>query len=106
MKTKITILTTVVVLMLVQINLLQAQQTTNFVTKFGTTIPNIVNSLIFDNGTSVGIGTQLPTNLLSLDGTAARTIWMERNTNGGAAGQGLYFTRDKFPQFDFEKIGT
>ena len=43
---------------------------------------------IQSNG-SVGIGTASPTNLLSLGGTAARTIWMERNTTAATAGQGL-----------------
>lgn len=38
---------------------------------------------------NVGIGTISPTNLLSLDGTTARTIWMERNTTAATAGQGL-----------------
>src|SRR5689334_9089094 len=33
---------------------------------------------------SVGIGTTTPTNILSLDGSAARTIWMERG--GGGSG--------------------
>lgn len=44
--------------------------------------------LITDSG-NVGIGTTSPTNLLSLGGTAERTIWMERNTTAAAAGQGL-----------------
>ncbi|KKQ21841.1 MAG: hypothetical protein US35_C0016G0015, partial [Parcubacteria group bacterium GW2011_GWA2_37_10] len=38
---------------------------------------------------NVGIGTASPTYLLSLGGTAARTIWMERNTTAATAGQGL-----------------
>jgi len=38
---------------------------------------------------SVGIGTTSPTYLLSLGGTAAREIWMERNTTAATAGQGL-----------------
>ena len=37
----------------------------------------------------VGIGTTVPTNILSLSGAAARTIWMERNTTAATAGQGL-----------------
>ena len=38
---------------------------------------------------NIGIGTISPTNLLSLSGTVARTIWMERNTTAVTAGQGL-----------------
>jgi excisionase family DNA binding protein len=38
---------------------------------------------------NVGIGTTSPTNILSLGGTGARTIWMERNTTAATAGQGL-----------------
>ena len=38
---------------------------------------------------NVGIGTTSPTNILSLGGTTARTIWMERNTTAATAGQGL-----------------
>ena len=40
-------------------------------------------------GGNLGIGTTSPTNLISLDGTSARTIWMERNTTAATAGQGL-----------------
>ncbi len=51
---------------------------------------DIVNPIAtFVNGGNVGIGTGAPTNLLSLGGTAARTIWMERNTTAATAGQGL-----------------
>ena len=38
---------------------------------------------------NVGIATTVPTNLISLGGTVARTIWMERNTTTATAGQGL-----------------
>ena len=41
------------------------------------------------DGGLVGIGTTSPTNILSFGGTAARTIWMERNTTAATAGQGL-----------------
>jgi len=41
------------------------------------------------NSGNVGIGTTSPTSLLSLGGTAARTIQMERNTTAATAGQGL-----------------
>jgi len=37
----------------------QAPQTSNYVSKFGTA-PNVTNSLIYDNGTNVGIGTTAP----------------------------------------------
>jgi len=37
----------------------------------------------------IGIGTITPTNILSLGGTTAQTIWMERNTTAATAGQGL-----------------
>jgi len=48
------------------------------------------NVLVVDTANGrVGIGTAAPTNLLSLGGTAARTIWMERNTTAATAGQGL-----------------
>ncbi|NTW31701.1 MAG: hypothetical protein HGB12_03600, partial [Bacteroidetes bacterium] len=35
---------------------------------------------------NVGIGTTTPTNLLSLSGTAAQTIWMERNATANTTG--------------------
>jgi len=38
---------------------------------------------------NLGIGTTAPSGILSLDGTAARTIWMERNTTAATAGLGL-----------------
>jgi hypothetical protein len=38
---------------------------------------------------NVGIGTTTATAILALDGTAARTIQMERNTTAATAGQGL-----------------
>ena len=43
---------------------------------------------ILDNG-NIGIGTTSPTNILSLGGSAARTIWMERNPTASTAGNGL-----------------
>jgi hypothetical protein len=45
--------------------------------------------LTINSSGNVGIGTTAPTNILSLGGTAARTIWMERNTTVATAGQGL-----------------
>lgn len=41
------------------------------------------------NIVKVGIGVSSPTNSLSLDGTAARTIWMERHTTAATAGNNL-----------------
>jgi len=38
---------------------------------------------------NVGIGTTSPTNLLSLGGSAARTIWMERHSTANTAGNNL-----------------
>ena len=40
-------------------------------------------------GGNVGIGTTSPTNLLSLGGDAARTIWMERSATAAATGNSL-----------------
>jgi len=56
-----------------------------------------VNSNTFGSGAAatiassgnVGIGTASPTNLLSLGGDAARTIWMERGTVANTAGYAL-----------------
>ena len=45
--------------------------------------------LIFDDATNYGFGTTTPTEFISLDGTSARTIWMERNTTAATKGQGL-----------------
>src|SRR5262249_12712993 len=48
----------------------------------GTSTMNIVSG-------NVGIGTTSPTNSLSLGGSAAQTIWMERNPTSNTAGNGL-----------------
>ncbi|MDZ4324745.1 MAG: hypothetical protein U1A73_06970 [Pseudomonas sp.] len=40
-------------------------------------------------GGNVGIATTAPTNLVSLGGNAARTIWMERHTTANTAGNAL-----------------
>ena len=51
---------------------------------------NIGNTIYGDLTTDkIGIGTTAPTYMLSLVGTAAQTIWMERNTTAATAGQGL-----------------
>ncbi|HKR05927.1 MAG TPA: hypothetical protein VJY62_14925 [Bacteroidia bacterium] len=41
------------------------------------------------NLVKVGMGVSSPTNTLSFDGTAARTVWMERNTTAATAGFSL-----------------
>jgi len=46
-------------------------------------------SLALETNGNVGIGTTTPTNLLSLGGNAARTIWMERHTTANTAGNNL-----------------
>lgn len=51
-------------------------------TVIGTSALNIVSG-------NIGIGTNLPTNLLSLAGSAAQTIWMERNPTSNTAGNSL-----------------
>ena len=62
--------------------------TTNYLAKF-TGTSALGSSVAYDDGTNFGIGTSVPTNLVSLGGTTARTIWMERNTTAATAGQGL-----------------
>ena len=51
--------------------------TTNYVTKWNGTA--LANSLMFDNGTNVGIGTTSPTNIISLGNGAARKFWIENS---------------------------
>lgn len=47
------------------------------------------NQVVIGNGTTLhGLGV-VPTQYLSLDGQAARTIWMERNTTANTAGNNL-----------------
>ena len=43
----------------------------------------------FTSSGLLGIGTNNPTNILSLNGNAARTIWMERHTTANTAGNNL-----------------
>jgi hypothetical protein len=50
--------------------------TTNYVPKF-TSGSSIGNSLIFDNGTNVGIGVTNPANLLSVNGTVGATAFTD-----------------------------
>jgi len=46
---------------------------------------------VIDSSGNVGIGTATPTNLLSLSGQSAQTIWTERNTTTNTAGNNLTF---------------
>ena len=55
----------------------------------GTTLQTMSTKMTILGNGKVGIGTSNPSNILSLDGTSARIIWMERNTTAATAGQGL-----------------
>jgi hypothetical protein len=46
-------------------------------------------TMYLSNQGNVGIGTTLPTNILSLGGNAARKVWMERHTTSNTAGNAL-----------------
>lgn len=92
MKTQ-TLILIFTVIFFITVNVIVAQTTvtsttggtTNKVSKFDGTY-SITNSIIYDDGTNIGIGTTSPTNILSLDGNSARTIWMERHTTANTAG--------------------
>lgn len=58
--------------------------TTNYHTKYNGT--NLVNSLIFDDGTYVSIGIATGTRTLSFSGNAAITLGAERHTTADTAG--------------------
>lgn len=62
--------------------------TTNYIPKF-TGSTTVGNSVIYESGGNVGIGTTTPTATLALGGVPARTIKMERNPIGGAVGLSL-----------------
>jgi hypothetical protein len=62
--------------------------TLNYVSKF-TSSNTIGNSLIFDNGTNIGIGTATPNYSFSFNGNAIRTISLERHTTSNTAGNTL-----------------
>ena len=53
---------------------------------------NGVQTAQFQDGGNVGIGTTSPTNLVSLGGNSARTLWMERHTTANTAGNTLTVT--------------
>ena len=55
--------------------------TANYVAKFAGTGTTITNSLIFDNGTNVGIGNTSPSAKLDVTGTAAFSGVVQINTN-------------------------
>lgn len=55
-------------------------------TKDSTTLNEVMRIVGTGN---VGIGTTNPSNILSLGGTASRTIWMERHTTADTAGNSL-----------------
>ena len=52
-------------------------------------LTNGAERLRIDSSGNVGIGTDAPTNLVSLGGNADRTIWMERHTTANTAGNDL-----------------
>ena len=78
--------------------------TQNFVAKFDATGANVVNSLIFDNGTNVGIGTTSPAaalhvngdTLLVSSGTTAQVTFegKESEARFGQDGTGAFFASD------------
>ena len=47
------------------------------------------NSLYVRSGARIGLSTPTPTNILSLGGNSARTIWMERHTTADTPGNSL-----------------
>src|SRR5262249_32250047 len=48
-----------------------------------------IDILRLNSNGNVGIGTTSPSQLLALDGQAAHTLWMERETTAATAGNGL-----------------
>jgi hypothetical protein len=57
--------------------------TQNFVAKFDSTGTNVINSLIFDNGTFVGIGTTNPDSHLHIQGFGPDVVFNLQNTGTG-----------------------
>ena len=58
-----------------------------------------------DNTGYLGIGTNAPTQLVSLGGNAARTMWMERNTTANTAGNSLTLQSGGATSGATDKIG-
>jgi hypothetical protein len=70
---------------------LLVQGTTTDSTAFGlfvTDNSSVVKFAVRNDG-NVGIGTNAPTNILSIGGNSARTFWMERHTTANTAGNTL-----------------
>jgi len=65
------------------------QPTVNYLSKF-TGNSTIANSVIYDNGTNVGIGTTSPAYKLHVEGTGTQRINVV-TTDGASAGSGIYF---------------
>jgi hypothetical protein len=65
------------------------QPTANYLSKF-TGNSTIANSLIYDNGTNIGIGTTSPAYKLHVEGTGTQRINVV-TTDGASAGSGIYF---------------
>ena len=68
--------------------------TQNYISKFGTSGSGVVDSLIFDNGTNVGIGTNSPSSKLHIYGDIKIDSNAETNTN-------LIFNNDGSQVADF-----
>lgn len=70
-------------------SVLTGSGTTNYLSKFtGSTA--LGNSLIYDDGTAVGIGTTSPSTLLQVKGNGNNMISVQYASDGGAAGYGFY----------------
>ena len=65
------------------------QPTSNYLSKF-TGNSTIANSVIYDNGTNIGIGTTSPAYKLHVEGTGTQRINVV-TTDGASAGSGIYF---------------
>ena len=73
---------------------------TNYVTKWSNTTGNLVNSLIYDNGTKVGIGTANPSEKLSIAGNmqmVGNSYIQGNNSQTSATGGYIVFTGNSGP---------
>ncbi len=52
-------------------------------------VNGVSTGMVMDSTGNLGIGTTVATNILSLGGNAARTVWMERHTTANTAGNTL-----------------